>query len=270
MTPHPWGFARRDQRVRGPGRRRARRARAPDRDRDGLGLAPRGARFARRASPRLPSGPARCSPAASPGADARHWRSRCRAARVRGRPRSRSTSRARSSGCSAAWTSTSSTSTTRSRPAWARRRCATRSSLNVGSFYEPTERTLSTQVARPLVEIFLGRLDARTTSCAATEELMERFFPGSYERVEPGRRRRAGAVVAERARRLRAPCGSPSASEEERGALRLFTAGDPPPAGAGRVGGGRSGQPTRARSGSRRSSATASASSAPARPPRRR
>ena len=35
-------------------------------------------------------------------------------------------------------------------------------SLNVGSFHEPTERILSTQVARPLVEIFFGRLDART------------------------------------------------------------------------------------------------------------
>ena len=41
-------------------------------------------------------------------------------------------------------------------------------SLNVGSFHEPSERLLSTQVARPLVEIFLGRLDARTASCAAT------------------------------------------------------------------------------------------------------
>ena len=37
-------------------------------------------------------------------------------------------------------------------------------SLNVGSFHEPTERILSTQVARPLVEIFFGRLDARTAS----------------------------------------------------------------------------------------------------------
>ena len=97
-------------------------------------------------------------------------------------------------------------------------------SLNVGSFHEPTERILSTQVARPLVEIFLGRLDARTTSCASTAELMERFFPGAYERVEPG-----ADTVAEpwwpgdfspqagrRALRI-AFCVS-----EERGALRLF------------------------------------------------
>ena len=37
-------------------------------------------------------------------------------------------------------------------------------SLNVGSFHEPSERVLSTQVARPLVEIFFGRLDARTAT----------------------------------------------------------------------------------------------------------
>ena len=96
-------------------------------------------------------------------------------------------------------------------------------SLNVGSFHEPTERILSTQVARPLVEVFLGRLDARTSSCRATEELMERFFPGAYERVDPG----ADHDVEEwwpefprqegRHRRRIAFC-----LEEERGALRLF------------------------------------------------
>jgi hypothetical protein len=59
-------------------------------------------------------------------------------------------------------------------------------SLNVGSFHEPTERVLSTQVARPLVEIFFGRLDARTASSVATGELLERFFPGAYSLVEPG------------------------------------------------------------------------------------
>src|SRR5881394_1520154 len=59
-------------------------------------------------------------------------------------------------------------------------------SLNVGTFHEPTERILSTQVARPLVEIFFGRLDARTVSSGATSELIQRFFPGTYELVEPG------------------------------------------------------------------------------------
>jgi predicted metal-dependent phosphoesterase TrpH/glycosyltransferase involved in cell wall biosynthesis len=99
-------------------------------------------------------------------------------------------------------------------------------SLNVGSFHEPNERTLSTQVARPLVEIFLGRLDARTTSSAATEALIERFFPGKYERVEPGADpsvepwwppspggERGGAA---------APARIAFCLGEEKGALRLF------------------------------------------------
>ena len=96
-------------------------------------------------------------------------------------------------------------------------------SLNVGSFFEPTERTLSTQVARPLVEIFLGRLDARTTSCEATEALLQRFFPGPYERVEPGADHAVdpwwpGARRPEGERPLRiAFC-----LDEERGSLRLF------------------------------------------------
>ena len=51
-------------------------------------------------------------------------------------------------------------------------------SLNVGTFHEPTERTLSTQVARPLVEMFFGRLDARNVTSRGAEAMMERFFPG--------------------------------------------------------------------------------------------
>jgi predicted metal-dependent phosphoesterase TrpH/glycosyltransferase involved in cell wall biosynthesis len=98
-------------------------------------------------------------------------------------------------------------------------------SLNVGSFHEPSERTLSTQVARPLVEIFLGRLDARTVSCRATAELMERFFPGAYDLVAPGADPEVEAwwpgaegesTAGERPVRI-AFC-----LEEERGALRLF------------------------------------------------
>jgi len=87
--------------------------------------------------------------------------------------------------------------------------------LNVGTFHAPTERVLSTQVARRFVERFFGRLDARTASFAATRELMERYFPGTYRVVAPG------AAVAERpdrAGRVRiAFCGG-----EERAALRLF------------------------------------------------
>jgi predicted metal-dependent phosphoesterase TrpH/glycosyltransferase involved in cell wall biosynthesis len=97
-------------------------------------------------------------------------------------------------------------------------------SLNVGSFFEPSERILSTQVARPLVEVFLGRLDARTVSCAETGELMDRFFPGGYDRVEPGADGdvepwwpHAGAAPDGEGRRRIVFC-----LDEERGALRLF------------------------------------------------
>ncbi len=89
--------------------------------------------------------------------------------------------------------------------------------LNAATFHEPSERTLSTQVARPLVEIFFGRLDARSVSCLQTEELMERYFPGGYELIRPG----ADAVsrVGESAD---GPLRILFCAEEERGALRLF------------------------------------------------
>jgi predicted metal-dependent phosphoesterase TrpH/glycosyltransferase involved in cell wall biosynthesis len=96
-------------------------------------------------------------------------------------------------------------------------------SLNVGSFHEPNERTLSTQVARPLVEVFLGRLDARTTSCGTTEELLERFFPGHYDRLEPG----ADSEVAPwwptgETGNGSGPLRIAFCLDEEKGALRLF------------------------------------------------
>ncbi len=96
-------------------------------------------------------------------------------------------------------------------------------SLNVGSFHEPSERVLSTQVARPLVEVFFGRLDARTASCRQTDDLMRRYFPGGYELVEPGVRALEGSWPERRG----VPAdGSPFriafCQEEERGALRLF------------------------------------------------
>jgi predicted metal-dependent phosphoesterase TrpH len=70
------------------------------------------------------------------------------------------------------------------------------SALNVASFHAPHERVLSTHVARPLVEIFFGRLDARTVATPATGELLERYFPGSYELVAPGGGERDWAAVA--------------------------------------------------------------------------
>lgn len=56
-------------------------------------------------------------------------------------------------------------------------------SLNVATFHAPQERVLTTQVARPLVEIFFGRIDARTVTRPETAELLQRFFPDTYEPV---------------------------------------------------------------------------------------
>ncbi|MEZ5073905.1 MAG: PHP domain-containing protein [Solirubrobacterales bacterium] len=88
--------------------------------------------------------------------------------------------------------------------------------LNAATFHLPTERVLSTQLARPLVEIFFGRLDARMVAGRSTGELLDRFFPGSYEIVPPA----AADGTAERR-----PAGPPRIAycqREERGALRIF------------------------------------------------
>jgi len=69
-------------------------------------------------------------------------------------------------------------------------------SLNVATFHAPQERVLSTQVARPLVEVFFGRLDARTVTSPATERLLRRYFPGSYRMVESVGEGRDWAEVA--------------------------------------------------------------------------
>jgi predicted metal-dependent phosphoesterase TrpH len=70
------------------------------------------------------------------------------------------------------------------------------SSLNVATFHAPQERVLSTQVARPLVEVFFGRLDARTVTTPKTAQLLERYFPADYELIEPGGPDRDWSVVA--------------------------------------------------------------------------
>jgi predicted metal-dependent phosphoesterase TrpH len=59
-------------------------------------------------------------------------------------------------------------------------------SLNVATFHDPRERVLATQVARPLVEIFFGRIDARTVTRPETAELLQRFFPATYEVLGEG------------------------------------------------------------------------------------
>ncbi|HWT89898.1 MAG TPA: PHP domain-containing protein, partial [Solirubrobacterales bacterium] len=59
-------------------------------------------------------------------------------------------------------------------------------SLNVATFHAPQERVLTTQVARPLVEVFFGRIDARTATSAATAELLNRYFPAGYQVLGDG------------------------------------------------------------------------------------
>ena len=87
--------------------------------------------------------------------------------------------------------------------------------LNVGTFHSPTERFVSTQVARPLVELLFGRLDGRSASFAATRGLVERFFPGGYDVIRPG------ADLLERDSHA-GPTRILFPVREERGALRIF------------------------------------------------
>jgi glycosyltransferase involved in cell wall biosynthesis len=92
--------------------------------------------------------------------------------------------------------------------------------LNVGTFHTPTERLLSTQVARKVVQLVLGRLDARTASYGATRELMQRYFPADYRVLLPG----ADAPLARAAppQTFEAPARILFVDDEERPALRLF------------------------------------------------
>jgi predicted metal-dependent phosphoesterase TrpH len=59
--------------------------------------------------------------------------------------------------------------------------------LNIGSFHAPTERLLSTVLAKRFVSTFFGRLDARTASLKATAKLMDKHFPGDYTLVRDDR-----------------------------------------------------------------------------------
>ena len=88
--------------------------------------------------------------------------------------------------------------------------------LNVGTFHSATERFVSTQFGRKVVELLFGRLDGRTASFAATRDMIERYFPGDYRVIRPG---------ADLLHRPRGDGGPPEivfSAEEERGALRLF------------------------------------------------
>ena len=102
-------------------------------------------------------------------------------------------------------------------------------SLNVATFHAPQERVLSTQVARPLVEIFFGRLDARTVttrgdgaSCwSATSRPLRAGRAGAASERDWARgRRRAGSDLPAAAgpppRPRRRPGGAPRGSSSGR------------------------------------------------------
>ncbi|HET6447830.1 MAG TPA: PHP-associated domain-containing protein [Conexibacter sp.] len=90
--------------------------------------------------------------------------------------------------------------------------------LNVGTFHAPTERVLSTQVARRVVELFLGRLDARVASYATTRDLLRRWFPGDYRVIAPG----ADVPVSAPARHHDGPVEIALIADEDRPAVRTL------------------------------------------------
>jgi len=90
--------------------------------------------------------------------------------------------------------------------------------LNVGTFHAPTERVVATQMARRLVTLVFGRLDARQAAFGATAELMARFFPGEYAVVAPGNESSARRPAA----RGDGPTRFLFVDHEERQALRTF------------------------------------------------
>ncbi|HMJ03994.1 MAG TPA: CehA/McbA family metallohydrolase [Conexibacter sp.] len=94
--------------------------------------------------------------------------------------------------------------------------------LNVGTFHAPSERTLRTQVARRVVELFLGRLDARIASYAATRDLLARWFPGDCRVILPGADAPSPPAGEPAARSLDGPVEIALVADEERPAVRTL------------------------------------------------
>jgi glycosyltransferase involved in cell wall biosynthesis len=95
--------------------------------------------------------------------------------------------------------------------------------LSVGTFHNPTERLLSTQLGRPLSQLLFSRLDARVASYEATRVLMDRYFPADYRVVLPAATPVAqpGSWSADQEPEDK-PLDILLVAEEERAALRTF------------------------------------------------
>ncbi len=216
--PTALGIAARDRRVRRPHLGGARRARASGRGRGAVGLAHRDSRFAqgdsrRRGGSRVdvhgrepagardrPAHPAAeraaSTPRTDPGGRQPQPRAAVRGRAVRPRPRARAVRAER--GVSGA--PPLALAERRHLPRAGRDACSRPRSLGM------------------LVEMFFGRIDARTASSETTGELIERFFPGAYELIRPGADVAEPALPPPPAGRIRIV----HSAEEERGALRLF------------------------------------------------
>lgn len=90
--------------------------------------------------------------------------------------------------------------------------------LNVGTFHQPAERIVATQVARKLVDLVFGRLDARLASFQATADLLARHFPAAYQVLTPG----ADVAPSAGTPRAEGPLRIAFVDQEERAALRVF------------------------------------------------
>ncbi len=90
--------------------------------------------------------------------------------------------------------------------------------LNVGTFHQAGERTLSTQVARRFVELFFGRLDARVAVNEISRDLVRSYFGGDYEIIPPGSETPAARVERDPG----APVEIFLGDYEERAAQRIF------------------------------------------------
>ncbi len=94
--------------------------------------------------------------------------------------------------------------------------------LNVGTFHSPTERVLSTQVARRFIQLFFGRLDGRMATSIATRQLISGFFPGHYDVVSGGVDLERFSLSGNAERNGGGPVEIAFAMDEERASLRLF------------------------------------------------